>query len=152
MNQSSLLDLQLWSEWSYEIGSVRPYFHTPVHLSGGFLGSWSLVFSIFWHGDRKPCEVVHDKAGFSKNSHCPKNGQKGPKMGQKWGFFHISENFVISFGWKWSKMKDIVIGFLAQTPCLPKFWFLKYGPKSSWPIRLQDFKTAISQGQNGELG
>ena len=50
-------------------------------------------------------------------------------------------------------MKDhIVIGFLAQTSCLPKFCFLRYGPKSSWAIRLQDFKTAISQGQNDELG
>ena len=74
-------------------------------------------------------------------------------MGQKLGFFHISENFVITFGWKWSKMKDdIVIGFLAQTPCLLKFWFLRYGPKSSRPIRWQDVKTAISQGQNDELG
>ena len=65
-------------------------------------------------------------------------------MGQKLGFFHISENFVISFDWKWSKMQDhTVIGFLAQTSCLPKLWFLRYGPKSSWPIRLQDFKAAI---------
>ena len=46
-------------------------------------------------------------------------------------------------------MKDhIVIGFLAQTPCLAKFWFLRYVPKSSRPIRLQDFKTTLSQGQN----
>ena len=79
------------------------------------------------------------------------------KKGQKWAknvfFLHISENFVISFGWKWSKTKDhIVIGFLAQTPCLPKLWFVRYGPKSSRPIRLQDFKTAISQGQNDKLG
>ena len=79
--------------------------------------------------------------------------KKGPKWAKNEVFFHISENFVISFGRKWSKMKDhIVSGFLAQTPCLPKFWFLRYGPKSSRPIRLQDFKTAISQGQNDGLG
>ena len=50
-------------------------------------------------------------------------------------------------------MKDhIVIGFLAQAPSLPKFWYLRYWPKSLQPIRLQDFKAAISQGQNDELG
>ena len=87
------------------------------------------------------------KPDFSKKFSLPR---KSTKMSF---FFHISENFVISFGWKWSKMKDhIVINFLAQITYLPKFWFLRYGPKSSQPIRLQDFKTAISQGQNDELG
>ena len=28
---------------------------------------------------------------------------------------------------------------LEQIPYLEKFWFLKYDPKCSWPIRLQDF-------------
>ena len=28
---------------------------------------------------------------------------------------------------------------LEQTSYLGKFWFLRYGPKCSWPIRLQDF-------------
>ena len=147
---------------------VKVFYWTPGHagrvlwnrvcpsvlLSKSFLGIWSLVFPNFWHGDRKPCEVVGDKARFFKKILIAlKIGKKGPKWAKKWGFFHVSQNFVISFGWKWSRMKDhIVIGFLVQTPCLPKFWFLKYGPKSSWPIRLQYFKMAISQGQNDELG
>ena len=28
---------------------------------------------------------------------------------------------------------------LEQISYLGKFWFLRYGPKCSWPIRLQDF-------------
>ena len=80
MNQSSLLDPRLQSEESYEIGSVRLYFCTSVHLSRSFLGIWSLVFSNFWHGDRKPREVVRDKAGiFKKIFIAPKMGKKGPK-------------------------------------------------------------------------
>ena len=147
MNHSSLLDPRPWPEGSYDIGlSVR----TSIRLPGSFLGIWSLVFSNVWHDDRRLCGVVRDKAGFLyKILIAPKIG----KMGQKWDFFLISKNFVISFGWKWSKMKDhIVIGFLAQTPCLPKFWFLGYGLKSCRPIRLQDFKTTTFQGQSDELG
>ena len=80
MNQSSLLDLRLWWVGSYEIGSVHPYFRTSVRLSGSFLGIRSLVFSNFWYIDRKPGEVVRDKAGlFKKNLIAPKMG----KMGQK---------------------------------------------------------------------
>ena len=31
---------------------------------------------------------------------------------------------------------------LEQISYLGKFWFLRYGPKCSWPIRLQDFSTS----------
>ena len=135
MNQSSLLDPRPWPEGSYEIGYVRLYFGMSVRLSGSFLRIWSLVFSHFWHVIENHVKLCVTKLDFSKKFSLP---WKWPKMDQKWGFFHISENFVIRFGWKLSKMKNhIVIGFLAQTLCLPKFWFLRYGPKSSRPIRLQ---------------
>ena len=155
MNQRSLLDPWPWSEGSYEIGSVCPYFHTSVCLSGSFLGIWSLVFFLIFGMEIdihvKLCVIKPD---FSKKFSLPqkwaKRVQNGPKMSF---FFHISENFVIIFGWKWSKMKyHIVIGLLPQTSFLSKFWLLRYGPKSSQPISLQDFKMAISQGQNDELG
>ena len=81
MNQSSLLDPRPWPGGSYKIGSVRLYFHTSVRLSTSFLGICSLVFSNFWHGDRKPREVVLEKAGFFKKKFiAPKMGKKG----QKW--------------------------------------------------------------------
>ena len=104
MNQSSLLDPQLWPVGFYEIGSLREFSRNLI-----------ISFSNFWHGDRKPREIVHVKARyFKKILIAPKMGKKG----QKWGFFHISENFVIRFGWKWSKMKDhIVIGFLEPHVC-----------------------------------
>ena len=36
----------------------------------------------------------------------------------------------------------------AQMSCLWKIWCLVYGPKCSWPIRLQDFQIAISPEQS----
>ena len=61
-------------------------------------------------------------------------------MGQKLGFFHLLENLVINFYWIWSIMKIYIICCVpAQIPYLGKFLFLRYGPKCSQPIRLQDF-------------
>ena len=47
---------------------------------------------------------------------------------------------------------------LEQTSYLGKFWFLRYGPKCSWPIRLQDFsincrtlKLAVSHKEINEI-
>ena len=52
------------------------------HLSGHFLGIVSLFFSKFWHGSRKPHEVVRDRAGFSgEKKFCPRNWENGPKTG-----------------------------------------------------------------------
>ena len=57
----------------------------------------SLIFSIFWHGARMPCEVVRERAGFSVQiSFGPQNWENGPKMSQKQGkkFFH----FIVKHG------------------------------------------------------
>ena len=47
---------------------------------------------------------------------------------------------------------------LEQISYLGKFWFLRYGPKCSWPIRLQDFsincrtlKLAVSHKEVNEI-
>ena len=47
---------------------------------------------------------------------------------------------------------------LEQISYLGKFWFLRYGPKCSWPIRLQDFsinhrtlKLAVSHKEINEI-
>ena len=86
-------------------------------------------------------KVVHDKARFSrKKIFCPQNWENWQNMGQKQGFFNLMKNFAINFYWICSIMKIFIICcVLAQIPYLGKFWFLRYGPKCSQPIRLQDF-------------
>ena len=136
-----LLDPRLWVEGSYELGSVLLSFRPSVLLSGSFLGIDSLIFSETQHGVRGPCVVVHDRVGFvKKNFFCPKNGENGLKTGQKWGFLDLLKNLVINFFWIWSiKKVHIICCSLALIPYLGKIWFLRYGPKWSRPIRLQDF-------------
>ena len=74
------LDPRLWSEGSYELGSVLPSFRPSVLPSRSFLGIISLVFSETQHGVRGPCLVVCDTARvFLKKSFCLKNGENGPK-------------------------------------------------------------------------
>ena len=72
-------------------------------------------------------------AGFlEKKNFCPKNG---PKI----DFLNLLEN-VINFFWIWSiKKVYIKCCILAQIPYFGKIWFLRYGPKCSLSIRLQDF-------------
>ena len=106
-------------------------------LCGRFLGIVLLIFSKFWHGARIPCEVMRDRARFSrKKFFTPKIG----KMGQRQDFFNLLEDLVINFYWMWSIMKMYIICCVpAQIPYLGKFLFLRYGPKCSQPIRLQYF-------------
>ena len=116
--------------------SVRPFFS----LSRCFLGIVLLIFSKFWHGARIPCQVMCDGAGFfRKIFFAPKIGKMGPKWVNQ-GFFNLLESLVINFYWIWSIMKIYIICcFPAQIPFLGKFLFLRYGPKCSQPIRLQDY-------------
>ena len=73
--------------------SVLPSFHLSC-LSGRFLGIASLVFSKFWNGARNLYEVVFDRVGFSRtNFFYLRNGENGPKVGQKQGFFYFIEKF-----------------------------------------------------------
>ena len=59
--------------------------------------------------------------------------------GEKIGFLKFIRKVSHLLG-IWSIMKVYTICcILAQIPYLGKIWFLKYGPKCSWPIRLQDF-------------
>ena len=121
-------------EGSYKIGSAHLSFCPSVHLSGRFLWIVSLTFSKFWHGARNPYEVVLDRAGFSRKIYFL------PKMDQKQGFLNLLENFVLNFFWIWSIKKFYnICCILAQIPYLGKFWFLRYGPKCSRPIRLHYF-------------
>ena len=77
---------------------------------------------------------------FLGNFFCPQNLENGPKMGQKQGFLNLLGNLVITFYWIWCILEIYIICFVpAQIPYLGKFLFLRYGPKCSQPIRLQDF-------------
>ena len=63
-----------------------------------------------------------------------------PKSDQKQGFSYFWKKVVISFYCKCTRMKDdIVERFLPKNLYQAKFLFLSYGPKLSWPIRLQTF-------------
>ena len=73
---------------------------------------------------------------FLEKSFAPKIG----KMGQKQGFWNILKNLVINFYWICSLMKIYNIFYVpVQIPYLGRFLFLRYGPKCSQPIRLQNF-------------
>ena len=87
-----------------------------------------------------PSKAVGDRAGFPEKIFLPK---KNGKMDQKWAknrfFFNIMKNFVINFYWIYFIIKTYIICCVpANIPCLGKFLFLRYGPKYSQPIRLQD--------------
>ena len=61
-------------------------------LSGFFLGIRSLDFPAFWHGDRDPYEVVHDRAGvIGKNLFCSKKLGKWAKNRPRIGSFEFKE-------------------------------------------------------------
>ena len=148
--------LNLWIPWVY-IGnfhqwllnvlqsfrsSVFPSILPSVLLYVHFLVVVSLVFSKFWHGARNPYEVVRDRARFSRKFCLPSKLGKWAKRGQK-RFFEFIENFLnftINLYWIRSIMKTYIFCSVpAQIPFLRKFWFMRFGPKCSQPIRLQEF-------------
>ena len=79
---------------------------------------------------------------FPENFVYPQNRENGQKRGQK-RFFEFIENFLnftINLYWIRSITKTCIFCSVpAQIPFLRKFWFLRYGPKCSQPIRLQEF-------------
>ena len=85
-------------------------------------------------------EVVHDR----QINVCPQNCKDGPKTGQKQDFLNLLKDVVINFCWICSIMKMYIIWCVpAQIPFLGKFLFLRYGPKCSQPVKLQDFLISL---------
>ena len=82
------------------------------------------------------CYAALDFSGkFSSWKKCPTR----VKNGQKTCFFHFLKNFVTTFNWKRSSMKDEnVFRFLLHSLYLVKFLFLSYSPKCSQSISLQE--------------
>ena len=79
-------------------------------------------------GARNPNEVMRDRAGFFlKKFCCPKNWEKGPKI----GFSEFIEKFG-QFYWICPVMKIYIICCVpTQIPYLGKILFLRYGLKCS---------------------
>ena len=84
------------------------------------------------------------EANFWKIIFCTWNGETSPSL----RFF---ENLVIDF-FSILSITKVYINYcvLRQISYLRKFWFLRYGPKCSWPIQLQDFKSNIFLEENDE--
>ena len=63
-----------------------------------------------------------------KKFFLPQNWEKGPKMGQKQGFFNLLENLVINFYWIWYKWKSILFSvFLHKSHIWEDFCFWDMG-------------------------
>ena len=107
---------------------VCPLFCLPVHLSMHPPFDVSIgplfFFSEFWHGVRNWYEVVRDSQILFK-----KIASKIRKMGQKLGFFL---KFIFN-----ESLHYLLYSY--TNPVFGKVWFLRYGLKCSWRIRLQYF-------------
>ena len=70
----------------------------------------------------------------------PKKWKNGSKMDQKQSFLNLFKNLVFNFYWICSVMKVYIICCVpGQIPYLGKSLSLRYGPKYSQPITLQDY-------------
>ena len=70
------------------------------------------------------------------------------KIGQAQGSLNVQGNLVIDFFSIWSIIKVYInCCMLEQISYLGKFWFLRYSPKCSWPIRLVNFQIKYLQSK-----
>ena len=92
---------------------------------------------------RDPYGVVYDSHIFWKSCFVLKNAENRPNP----GFFECIEKFRVFFSVLYFFISLVYNEslyycnscMLEQISYLRKFWFLRFGPKCSWPIRLQDF-------------
>ena len=87
--------------------------------------------------------VLCMRARFLKKMFCLQNGENRPSLEffeciGKFSCFFLVLYFFISLVYNES-LYYCNSCILEQISYLGKFWFLRYGPKYSWPIRLQDF-------------
>ena len=93
------------------------------------------------------------EANFLKSMFCPQNGENRPSLRffefiGKFSFFPVLY-FFINLVYNES-LYYCNSCLLKQISYLEKFWFLRYGPKCSWPIRLRDF--SINRRFNQSIG
>ena len=141
-------------EWSYVEGIFVHLFGIFLELSLNFFLEWNMVLGV---------HVVLGMADldFLKIMFCPKMGKIGQAQGslnvQESSVFFLVLYFFISVVYNES-LYYCNSCMLEQISYLGKFWFLRYGPKCSWPIRLQDFsinrrtlKLAVSHKEINEI-
>ena len=99
---------------------------------------------------------------FLKKMFYPQNGENRPSPGffeciGKSSYFFSVLYFFINLVYNES-LYYCNSCMLEQISYLGKFWFLRYGPKCSWPIRLRDFsinrrtlKLAVSHKEINEI-
>ena len=129
----------------------------PSFCSEVFMELALQFFSGTQHGVRGPCGVVYDR----KKCFTPKMGKIGQAQGslnvQESSVFFLVLYFFISLVYNES-LYYCNSCMLEQISYLGKFWFLRYGPKCSQPIRLQGFsincrtlKLAVSHKEINEI-
>ena len=107
--------------------------------------SWNWLFSFFWELsmvlEAMWCCVWQSQI-FWKKCFTPEMGKLGQAQGslnvRKVQFFFLVLYLFLSLVYNESSYYCNFC-MLEQISYLEKFWFLKYGPKCSWRIRLQDF-------------
>ena len=124
--------------WNRVWASFRPWVLPPVRVfSLNSIIIFFLNFGMMLETHTKLCMTEPD---FLEKKFLPPKLGEWTKMGQKQGFLNILKNFVVNFYWICSIMKMSIICYVpVQIPYLGTFWFLRYGPKCSRPIRLQNF-------------
>ena len=128
--------------------SSKANYHTGLRarLFGPSMGlDWTLRPSIYWNS------VISFFLNFGMmlETHmklCVTTGFFGkilfaPNCHRKQGFLKLLKNLVINFYWFCFIMKIYIICWVPDF--LRNFLFLRYGPKCSQPIRLQDFYLLI---------
>ena len=119
------------------MNKVYPFFYSEVFMELAlqfFLGTQ--------HGVRGHVVLCMTESDLLKKMFYSRNGEIRPSP----GFFECKESSVfflvlylfLSLVYNESSYYCNFC-MLEQISYLEKFWFLKYGPKCSWPIRLQDF-------------
>ena len=117
--------------------SIKSPLAVSVREFGIFLrNQFSLIFCTMV---RKSEYFKIDGGLFSGKSIFARFGQKGSIVASKQVFRYFLKNFVISFSWKQSKMKtNLLLIFHHQFHFWQKFWFLSYGPKCCFLIKLHE--------------
>ena len=137
------MDPRRWPEWFCETGpAVFPSF-CPSVLPSVRVYSWNCIISFFLNFGTvleiymKLCVT---EADFPEKNFLLRKLGKWTKNGPKTGFFEFIEKFChyLLLTLPYDEIYFICC-ISAQIPYLGKFLFLRYGPKCSQAIRLQDF-------------
>ena len=126
-------------EGPYEIVSVRPSILSV--FSSVWVFSWNcIIFSKFWHHARNPFEVLHDRAKFSRKFFLLQKDREVDKKWAKIRVFSIYRNILSLIFLNLFYNVNLCYLLCSYTnPMFGNFFSLRYGPKSSQPIRLLVF-------------